>query len=94
MEKILWVDDIREPIWECTKAKTYSQAIEALEKELFDYLYLDHDLGNQDGKKTGYDILCWLECHTDRLPKEIILITGNPSGRERMELVVKKLYNK
>ena len=43
-------------------------------------------------EKTGYDILTWLEGNKQFLPQKIILVTANPVGRKRMELVIEKLY--
>lgn len=91
--RTLLIDDIRD--FGCDKTcKTYSEGIEALKSERWDIVYLDHDLGFYlDGdERTGYDILCWLEQHPEYLPKEIIIVTMNPSGKERMELALKKLY--
>lgn len=55
----------------------------------WDELYLDHDLGLG---KSGYDIMCFLEEHHELLPGKIICVSANGSGRERIELVRKKLY--
>ena len=40
---------------------------------------------------TGYDVLCWLEEHPKYIPEKIIVITQNPSAREKMNLVIKKI---
>lgn len=53
--KILWVDDLRDPYvfmnfkQDVTWAKTYESAIKILTNEDFDIIYLDNDLGNEDG---------------------------------------------
>lgn len=62
-----------------------------LKELIWDMVYLDHDLG---GEQTGYDIMCWLEANPVYLPKEIVIITSNPVGRQRMEVVRKRLYDK
>jgi len=41
---------------------------------------------------TGYDIMLWLEEHQEYLPKSIILVTSNPVGRQRMKVVIDRLY--
>lgn len=76
-------------------ARTYEDGLAALQEGEWDILYLDHDLGCFDarGKEyTGYDVLCWLEQNLAFLPKSIVLVTSNPSGRLRMEQVIRKLY--
>lgn len=89
--KTLLIDDLRE-IKADRIARTFPEGIQALREGSWDILYLDHDLGDPDPKHTGYDILCWLEANTECLPKEIILVTMNPVGREKMQVVIKKLY--
>lgn len=85
--KILLIDDRR--IFPCDKvAKTYAEGLLALAETQWDVLYIDHDLGTD---KTGYDILCWLEQNPQHVPKKIIVVSQNPSGRARMQLVVDKL---
>ncbi|MCK9432542.1 MAG: hypothetical protein M0R00_06260 [Candidatus Omnitrophica bacterium] len=93
--RTLLIDDFRD--YGCDRTeKTFSGGIEALKSESWDIVYLDHDLGFYiDGdSRTGYDILCWLEQNLQYLPKEIKIVSDNPSGRERMELVLKKLYRR
>jgi hypothetical protein len=65
----------------------------------WDELWLDHDLcavekqTTETGRElTGYDILCFLEEFPQYLPKKIILVTDNSSGREKMMVVLAKLY--
>jgi CheY-like chemotaxis protein len=66
-----------------------STAIELLEKEEWDWLFLDHDLGDtwraDEGHNTGYAVAKWLEEHPERKPRHIILHSMNPIGRERMQ---------
>lgn len=96
---MLWLDDVREP-WKhgfvgARWVKTYHEAIQALQETSWDVMSLDHDLSEQAsmgqpsvGEKTGYDVLCWMEEH-DVWPNEILVHTMNPSGRTRMEAVIK-----
>jgi mRNA-degrading endonuclease YafQ of YafQ-DinJ toxin-antitoxin module len=89
-KKILCIDDVKTVLSATHTARTYNEAIIALTNDgPWDIVYLDHDLG---GKKTGYDILCYLENNKDLLPKEIRLITLNPVGRANMLMKLKKLY--
>jgi response regulator of citrate/malate metabolism len=88
--KDLLIDDVRN-FGCCKTVRTYDEAINALKEEKWDVVYLDHDLGYDP--KTGYDILCWLEQNLQYLPGKIVIVSMNPSGRERMQLVIDKLYN-
>jgi len=92
--RYLLIDDLREVGADYT-ARTYADGIDALRKGGWDVLYLDHDLGcfDESGREqTGYDIMCWLEANPEFLPGKIVLVTSNPSGRQKMQQVVDKLY--
>jgi len=95
----LWLDDLREPtkflgnigksfIW----ARTYEEAIHMLEKDNIDYISLDHDLGT---KKTGYDVLLYIEkrTFTDKKysPPKIGIHTSNPSAAIKMKACKDKI---
>jgi len=68
-------------------------------------LSLDHDLGEEDRKGTGYDVVKWLcyyyQQNDDNLfPKQIYLHSANPVGRFNMYQLLErykpedvKLYN-
>lgn len=58
----------------------------------WDVLYLDHDLGEEDPRKTGMGIMNFLEENPAFLPKKIVLVTSNPVGRAQMQVVINKLY--
>lgn len=89
--KSLLIDDLRN--FEVDRvARTFKEGIEALKEQQWDELYLDHDLGSTRPNETGYDILCWLETNQQHLPHDIVLVTANPVGAERMKVVIKKLY--
>ena len=68
----------------------------------WDLLLLDHDLNSFDanGKEwTGYDIMCFLEEEVAAgresiLPGKIEIVSSNPVGRKRMQMVIDKLYKK
>lgn len=90
--RTLLIDDMRD-IKATRVARTFDDGIRALVEEgPFNTLYLDHDLGEEDPRKTGYDILCFLEEHTELLPNRIVLVTANPVGRQKMKVVIDKLY--
>jgi hypothetical protein len=87
--RILVIDDLRTFSEATSHARTFADGVTALVSEKWDKLYLDHDLGET---KTGYDVMCWLEINPKCLPREIILVTSNPVGRQRMQMVIDKLY--
>lgn len=93
-QRILLIDDLRKFEGVTKTARTFKEGIRLLKEEKWDEVYLDHDLGSPDPKETGYDILCWLEENQAHLPKNIILVTANPAGAEKMKVVIKKLYGR
>ena len=97
--RVLLIDDERN-LKADVIARTYREGIEALKKETFDLLLLDHDIGciymDENGwlhEDTEYDIMCFLEENLEYLPKKIECVSSNPSGRMRIEQVIYKLYN-
>lgn len=90
---ILVIDDlknIKENPGEFVKyARTYNDGIKQLKNKKWNLLYLDHDLGDD---KTGYDIINWLDQNKEFLPDEIKCISMNPVGRDKINKVIKKLY--
>jgi len=102
--RILLIDDQRNFNDVTRVARTFDEGIRALQEGNWDLLYLDHDLGDTRGSDlvprpenkndwTGYDIMCWLEQHPEKLPGRIVIVSANPVGVERMRLVVRKLYS-
>lgn len=89
--KTLLIDDMRN-IEADRVARTFDEGIEALRSHFWDLLYLDHDLGDPDPKKTGYDIMCFIESNQEYMPAKILLVTSNPVGRQKMQAVIDKLY--
>lgn len=91
--KILLIDDMRD-IKADVVARTFDEGIKALKnKGPFTTLYLDHDLGDENPTKTGYDIMCFLEENPQYLPERILCISANPVGRQKIQVVIEKLYN-
>jgi CheY-like chemotaxis protein len=72
--------------------ETVPETINCLSKEIYDLVFLDHDLGGKQlvpsGPGTGFEVTEWLRDHPDRRPKNIIihtLNTGEPyHGAENM----------
>lgn len=88
----LLIDDLRD-IKADVVARTYDQGIHALTYQgPFEVLYLDHDLGEADPGATGYGIMNFLEANPQFLPGKIVLVTSNPVGRQRMQVVIDRLY--
>ena len=97
----LLIDDMRNPgegiiPTDCVVARSPFAGMQELNKEVWDVLYLDHDLGCiVDGDEwTGYDVLCAIEEGLCLKPRKVVLVTSNPVGRARMEQVIRKLYEK
>lgn len=97
MKKTLLIDDLRE-IAADRVCRNYDDAIKALTEEgPFGLCLLDHDLASFDEnghEKTGYDILCFLEANPQYLPDQIMLVTANPVGRQKMKVVIDRLYGR
>lgn len=106
----MWLDDVREPWkfgalgydW----VKTAEDAIALLKTGRVVFASLDHDLTpeqtlggafgqiREDGVKSGYDVVCWLEQHPEFWPvKGVRVHSMNPAGRHRMQQVVDRYYN-
>lgn len=89
--RTLLIDDLRN-INATVIARTFDEGIKALKTERFDILYLDHDLADIDDRKTGYGIMNFLEENRHLLPTKIVLVTANPVGRVKMQVVIDLLY--
>lgn len=75
----LLIDDVRD-IGADVIARTAESGLRLLATLEWEGLYLDHDLG--DGA-TGYDLLREA-LEAGRVPPQVILVTANPVGRQRM----------
>ena len=92
--RVLVIDDVRVIEADYT-ARTFEEGIAALKVGgPWALLYLDHDLGDPDPSKTGYDIINFLEANPKLLPGRIVLVTSNPVGRKKMQVVIDKLYGR
>jgi CheY-like chemotaxis protein len=70
---------------------TVEECIHALKTDMWDALFLDHDLGGEafvdpSEKETGYHVAKWLEDNPDRKPSTIIIHSLNYSGAARMKM--------
>jgi hypothetical protein len=103
--RTLLIDDLRDVdfvnhnwVVEVTDvARTFADGINALKAGSIDILLLDHDLAcfDDDGNElTGYKVMLFLEEHPEYLPKRIVLVTSNPVGRAKMQVVIDKLFQK
>jgi hypothetical protein len=102
---VLWLDDVREP-WRfglvgAEWVKTAEDAIELLRRGGVRFASLDHDLsekatlGDWEGEVTGYDVMLFLEQYPEFCPPDGIAVHSlNPAGRERMLVVVRRLYGR
>lgn len=101
--KIL-IDDMRDSLGIDVIARTYEAGFTLLnalgnqcELPTCDLL-MDHDLGNEDDNKNGYDLMCLLENAVlgegkmGFLPKSIRCVSDNPVGAARIRQVINKLY--
>ena len=107
----LWLDDIRVPdlfgYFGWTWAKTAESAIVYLKTGHVVQASLDHDLSfeqtkggalgriHEDGIKSGYDVILWLETHPNFWPPEGVRVhSSSRAGKARMEAVIKKHYGR
>lgn len=87
--RMLWVDDAKPAPEGMAVARTYDDALRMLRRFEYDVLYLDHDLGDQQGR-TGLDLLRQLI--TDgRVPERVECISWNPAGKARIEAEIADL---
>ena len=93
-------DDTKRHIWFANRfdgdyldiAEDVSGAIELLGSNVYDAIFLDHDLlpehyGSEvlDDERTGYAVACWLASRPDMQPAASILVhTRNADGAIRM----------
>ena len=91
----LYLDDIRTPpddSWQVVR--TAEEAIEILKTGKVNAMSFDHDLG--EGKKTGYDVLVWIEREVFKKkmnPPKMKTHTQNPVGKEKMEAAMIKIWD-
>lgn len=97
MEKLLYVDDIRQPniirystySYKIIISKNYDDAINMLNTCKFNAIDLDHDLGED---KTGYDICKYIIENNIKLDR-VYIHTSNPVGRYNMKQLLERYTN-
>ena len=100
----LWLDDVRKP-WDHGRigwhwAKSYEDAVYVCERYDVIEADLDHDLtirqttGYDDGEKTGYDFVCWMEARNFYPRDGVHVHSMNPSGADRMRAALKSMKEK
>ena len=90
----MWLDDKRPPPHKdahVTWVVTAEDAIALLETGQVTSASLDHDLGLG---KTGYDVVCWMEEHDAWPERGVRVHSMNPVGRQRMESVIERAYER
>lgn len=72
-----------------TNVYTSKEAIDELENEDWDIVFLDHDLGGkiyvESGENTGYEVAQWLNNNPSKQPKRIVIHSYNPTGAQNMK---------
>ena len=95
MPRTLLIDDLKN-LPADRVARNYADGIAALQEERWDVLLLDHDLGDFSGPEgrelDGCSVMYWLEANQQHLPGEIIIVSRNPVGRDRITSVIRRLY--
>lgn len=97
MEKLLYVDDIRQPniirystySYEIIISRNYNYTINMLNTYKFNAIDLDHDLGED---KTGYDICKYIIENNIKLDR-VYIHTSNPVGRYNMKQLLERYTN-
>ena len=82
---------------EIVHVETSKEAIEKLKESSWDMLFLDHDLGGQEGvasgENTGWEVADWLSKNPDKKPPHIVLHSCNAVGRANMRAVLPEAYD-
>ena len=79
---------------EMTYVFTAEAAIEALQQNTYDAIFLDHDLGDRvyvdshGPEKTGYTVAKWIAEHPNRKPAQIYVHSLNPVGASNIQAVL------
>jgi len=75
-----------------TNVSDSKQAIQKLQEEKFDIIFLDHDLGGQvfveSGENTGYEVALWLSNNKQNHKGRIIIHSFNPIGAANMKALL------
>jgi len=88
----VFLDDVRPAPEGWTHVRWPDEAIALLETGRVQELSLDHDLG--DDRRTGYDVLIWIEeavALRGFVPPSITIHSANIVGRERMARAIESI---
>lgn len=81
MKNYLFIDDIRMPTkfdnFQMYVARTYNEAIVALQNQEFDIISFDHDIADT---KTGYDIAKYIVENEIKIKEGFKIHSANPVG--------------
>lgn len=83
----LYLDDLRPCPKHFTLAKNYNEAINLLNTHHFNFISLDHDLGE---KYTGYDVALYMVTNNIWPSNTIYIHSANPTGRFNMIKLLKQ----
>jgi len=61
-------------------ALNYQEAVDHLKNDVYDVIFLDHDLGVG---KTGYDVALWMKENIEN-PPDVIIHSMNPIGAKNI----------
>ena len=79
---------------ELTHVCTAAAAIESMTSNIFDVVFLDHDLGGRiyvdsfGEEQTGYTVAKWLGQNPDRKPRQIFIHSFNTVGARNMHNIL------
>ena len=65
-------------------ARTYGAGVDCLRRLKLACAIFDHDLGELDDRRNGYDLMLWA-VENGFLPNRVQIITSNPVGRAKMQ---------
>lgn len=92
----IYLDDVRMTPAGWVRTYTPDETIRLLEKGGVEELSLDHDLGDDKGIGTGYDVVLWIErkvvTDDDFVPPRVIKVhSSNFPARLKMEAGIKMI---
>lgn len=90
----IFLDDERPAPHDWKLVQTPQEVIDLLKTGKVEAVSLDHDLGDDEGIGTGYDVLRWIEEEVALegfVPPDMKVHSANPAARVRMEQAIKKI---
>lgn len=111
--RILFVDDdpnrhtvfmncMKDRIKHIKQTWGFHETIDVLENNVFDTIFLDHDLGDHrkgdrlyemysNREFTGADIARWIIANTNAIPQQCVVHSVNPSGAQNITNIMRKV---